>query len=224
MTKNRPTADQIGVRIANTMSSSVDVMNRHLYLIGEIDEQAAYRFITAFRTLDSTQGPILVTLCTPGGSVDFGFAIYDVIRMSNNIVVMEGIGTVMSMGSVILQAADARVLSPTCRFMIHNGSMDVQDHSFSIDQLKAASGEYEAMVGRMHRVLADRSKKNIEEIKALCAKETFLSAEDTCKYGFADKVLDFREQNAQIEIQTQEEEPVEKKPAPRRKPKKKLRA
>ena len=71
---------------------------------------------------------VTVYLNTQGGDVDAGLAIYDCIRRCNSHVVMVGTGRVMSIGTIILQAADQRVLTPNTTVMIHKGTYGHYGH------------------------------------------------------------------------------------------------
>jgi ATP-dependent protease ClpP protease subunit len=57
----------------------------------------------------------------PGGDWYHGMAIYDAIKYSSCECTIKVYGHAMSMGSIILQAADHRIMMPNSRFMIHYG-------------------------------------------------------------------------------------------------------
>ena len=92
----------------------------------------AERAIKALHILDSTaptgDKPITVIMNNPGGDEYHGMAIYDAIKSCKNHVTIVVFGMAMSMGSIILQAADKRVMSANSRVMIHYGTWGINDH------------------------------------------------------------------------------------------------
>lgn len=72
--------------------------------------------------------PITIIMNNLGGSEHHGMAMYDAIRSCRNKVIIKVYGAAMSMGSLILQAADVRQLAPHSRYMIHYGTWGTYDH------------------------------------------------------------------------------------------------
>ncbi len=93
-----------------------------------IDFRCSTKFIKNFNLLDTLNDkPIIIHLNSPGGLIDQGFAIYDLIKQSRKQVCIIGYGIVASMASVILQAADTRLLMPNSSLMVHNATLSVSD-------------------------------------------------------------------------------------------------
>lgn len=87
-----------------------------------VDNFMAEYFVKGMHVLESKNSkPITVIMNNPGGDWYHGMAIYDAINCSPCEVTIKVYGYAMSMGSVILQAADRRVMMPNSRFMIHYG-------------------------------------------------------------------------------------------------------
>lgn len=124
----------------------LDIPNRTIYM-GEaeydfdsgggtgVDFKMAERFIKALHILDNTpvgagkEGGITVITNNPGGSWYDGMAIYGAIKGCTNPVTFKMYGYAMSMGSIIPQAADHRIIDEHCRFMIHYGYDGSAGHS-----------------------------------------------------------------------------------------------
>lgn len=171
-----------------SMSGGIDVDTRTIYLVGEVDNNMLHRFVAAFEVLDSTSGPIRILLSTPGGSEPDGYAIYDMLKLARNAVVIEGYGAVQSIGSLILQAADLRLLSPECRVMVHNGSVEF-GQALNTDTLVAIGKEVERNNKRYIDALSVKSSLSVSKIKELVDEETYMSAAEAVQYGFADGIL-----------------------------------
>ncbi len=111
------------------------VDNREIFLhsyISNSEEEPGidYRMVINvqknLRFLESlNQEPIFIHLFSEGGDISYTLAIYDSIRQCNSHVVILGYGCIASGGTVILQAADTRLLMPNASFMIHYGDAEL---------------------------------------------------------------------------------------------------
>lgn len=182
---------ELAQRIGATLGTSVDAFARRVYLIGEINEEAMYRFITSFQVLDSTLGQISITLASPGGAEAAGWGIYDAIKLAANPVTIDGFGGVFSIAACIFQAATTRRLAPQSRFMIHNGSVLI-DGGLGANEAIGMGEEVKRNNSRYHKILQARSNLTFDEVSDMCRDETFLSAEEAVKYGFADEIISYR--------------------------------
>jgi ATP-dependent protease ClpP protease subunit len=122
----------------------LDVPNRTIYLgCASYDDEGndgngvdffmAERFIKALHVLDrqapAGDKPITIIANNPGGSWYHGMAMYGAIKSCKNHVTIKMYGYAMSMGSIIPQAADERLIDKYCRFMIHYGYDGSSGHS-----------------------------------------------------------------------------------------------
>jgi ATP-dependent protease ClpP protease subunit len=73
--------------------------------------------------------PINIIMNNIGGDVYHGMAIYDAISNCKNHVTIRVHGYAMSMGSIILQAADTRIMTKHSRIMVHYGSFGMEAHN-----------------------------------------------------------------------------------------------
>ncbi len=71
--------------------------------------------------------PILIHIHTMGGEWFTGMMMYDIISACRTSVIILCHGAIMSMGTIIIQGADRRVIMPSCSFMIHNGTTGIID-------------------------------------------------------------------------------------------------
>lgn len=97
-----------------------------------VDYLVADKFIKALHILDSKapagDKPITVIQNTLGGSWFDGMAMFGAIKACNNHVTFKMLGPCMSMGSIIPQAADHRLIDPNATFMMHYGSEGFDGH------------------------------------------------------------------------------------------------
>lgn len=95
-----------------------------------VDCIMAERLIKSIHVLrNKGDSPINIIMNNPGGNWFHGLAIYDCIKLCKNSTInIKVFGHAMSMGSIILQAGDNRILAPHSRFMLHYGETGHINH------------------------------------------------------------------------------------------------
>lgn len=193
--QNAPAAAQDD-RLSLVLQNGADLQRRRLYLCGLVDEMTAYRFIVGLQTMDEEEGVITVVLNTAGGVCEDGFAIYDTIKFARNEVIVIGFGQVASMGSIIMQAGDRRLLSAECDFMIHDMAYTGGNDGMSLQEVNRLNHQLQRMQRRGNRILVEASRQPEEQIVKWCEKETTFSAAQAVRAGFADLVLHRKQKKA----------------------------
>jgi ATP-dependent Clp protease protease subunit len=159
------------------------------------DAKMAERAIKGLHVLDSSAPdgtkPITIILNSPGGDVYHGLAIYDAIKACTNQVTIIVYGAAMSMGSVILQAADKRVMSANAKLMVHYGEFSIDSHSKST--MVWAKEEERNNLGMenmfLEKIRAKNPKFTRKQLQDMLNFDTILSAEEAIKLGLADEIL-----------------------------------
>lgn len=193
----------------------IDIKNREIYLhgyIGNTDEDPGveYRMATSLykniRMLDTISNePIIIHMHSVGGNWADGMAIYDAISLCRSYVTIIAYGQAESMSSIILQAADKRVLTPNAYFMLHYGSFScIGDHLSSHNFAKLDKNNTEVMIDiYSNKCLSGKYFKesytdlNLDKVKNYLKRKLkdgdwYLNANESVYYGFADYVLDTR--------------------------------
>ncbi|PYR57597.1 MAG: ATP-dependent Clp protease proteolytic subunit [Acidobacteria bacterium] len=167
---------------------------RDVYLIGDIDKDAAKSVIERLRELaNDSHRPIALYINSAGGNVTDGLAIHDAIRHLVSIGVEVTIvvqGMAYSMGSVVLQAASPgrRLAFPHSWIMIHEpakwaGWQSTTAAAQHLDRLKQMQNE-------IYRILADRSGKPLRQIiRDTKRTDFYLDATRAKEYGLIDGIL-----------------------------------
>lgn len=178
----------------------VHVPTRKIYVIGEIDRDRAAHFLSTFMSLDTSEGTIQVVLCSEGGGLEHGFAMYDAIKLSNNPVVVDVYGMAQSAAMFILQAGDLRRAAPESRLMIHQGSISIDSASFKAGEMNDHIRELDFSNQRVYRILSEstKGKMSIDDIRKACDKDTYFSAKQAVEVGLIDEVL---EPSKKVELQ-----------------------
>jgi ATP-dependent Clp endopeptidase proteolytic subunit ClpP len=156
------------------------------------DGAMAERMVKNLHLLETIgKDPITILMNNIGGDEYHGFAIYDAIRACESEVTIKVLGHAMSMGSIILQAADVRVMSPNSRQMIHYGTWGVHEHAktsrkWSDEGVKIDEWMENMYIEKIHQKHPDFS---IVKLKKMLDHDTFLTAKEAVNLGLADKVL-----------------------------------
>lgn len=158
---------------------------------GGVDALSAQYFIKNMTILNSSSGPIHIILNNPGGEWAHGMAIYDIIKLSPNHVTITVYGQAMSMASVILQAADSRVLAPNCEVMIHYGSNSFTGNSKDFDKWSEANKRSNTL---MEDILLEKIQEKhptfkLKQLQSMLMVDTIIPAKDAVNLGLADEIL-----------------------------------
>lgn len=168
----------------------LDIRGRIIYISGEVDEDMSAKFIKLLKYLDKTSGSIDIVMNSEGGCVTSGFAMHDAIKACVNPVTITCYGSVMSIATIILQAADNRVLSKNCRMMIHRGETALDGE---YNTVKKAMEEQAVLDRMMCDIYYDKItdvnpnfKRN--QLEKLMDTDTYMSPEQALELGLIDEI------------------------------------
>jgi ATP-dependent Clp protease protease subunit len=102
--------------------SETMLKTRTILLSGEVNKKLAEKVITQLLLLEAENDePVKVMIDSPGGDIDAGYAIFDMIRFIKPEVYTIGMGLVASAGALILLAApkERRLALPNSHYLIH---------------------------------------------------------------------------------------------------------
>ena len=166
-------------------------------LVGEdydsgTDALMAERMVKNLHMLDSlVQAPITIIMNNLGGDVMHGLAIYDAIKDCRSQIAIKVFGHAMSMGSIILQAADERIMSPNSVQMMHYGYFNTAGHAKTAYK---QTDENKRIDQWMEKMYLEKIREKIEDfspqrLKGMLDHDCFLTAQKSVELGLADKVL-----------------------------------
>lgn len=169
-----------------------------------VEYRMSNTFIKNLRALDlKSDQPIIIHMQSIGGEWTDGMAIYDAISMCRSYITIIAYAQASSMSSIILQAADYRLMTPNSHFMCHYGSSDIYGDYLSAMNL----ADYERKIcDVMFDIYAKRcvngkffyekfgkkpSEKQVKQflIRKLKSGDWYLDADEAVYYGFADSTL-----------------------------------
>jgi len=186
------------------------------------DHSMAERFLKALHILDNQDAaskrgekPINIIMNNVGGDEYHGMGIYDAIDNCRNHVTIRVHGHAMSMGSIILQAADRRLMTPNSRIMIHYGTFGIHDHSKTsykwtdegkkfdrmmeevylekIGDKKITYEKYLNLIGKQDKIPKGNAKNKMvnidsELLEKMLNFDTFIDAETALELNLIDEI------------------------------------
>ena len=162
---------------------------RTILVYGEVNTKLA-RSVTAQLVALAAAGndPIRMIVHSPGGHVEAGDTIHDVVRAIAPDVIMIGSGWVASAGALIYSAAKAtnRFALPNTRFMLHQPlggaggrASDIEIEAIQIVQMRE----------RLNRIFAEASGQSYERIVTDTERNFWMTAEEARAYGLVHRIV-----------------------------------
>ena len=166
---------------------------RQIILSGEVNKELAEKVIRQLLILeaDSASKPIYVYIDSPGGDVDAGFAIFDMIRFIKPPVYTIGMGLVASAGALILLAApkNYRIGLPNSHYLIHQPlsgikgvATDIEIHAKEIEKIRT----------KINALIAEETGKDVADVAKDTDRDYWLSADEAAAYGLIAQVIKTR--------------------------------
>ena len=164
--------------------------SRTVLIFGEIDMRLAERVtaqITAFAAEDEKK-PIRVIINSPGGHVESGDTIHDMIRFCGVEVKAIGTGWVASAGAHIFLGAkkENRLCLPNTRFLLHQPAGGMRGQASDI-QIEAE--QIIKMRDRVNRMIAKETGQTVERIVKDTQRNFWMSAEEAVDYGLVSRII-----------------------------------
>ena len=164
--------------------------SRFVLVFGEIDDKLAR--LTCERLIalaQESEAPIHMLISSPGGHVESGDAIHDMIRFVRSPVTTIGTGWVASAGTHIFLAAEKanRVCLPNTRFMIHQPAGGAGGRASDIAiQAKEIIKTRE----RIAKEVSVQTGQKLEKVKIDMERDYWMSAEEAIDYGIVARIID----------------------------------
>ena len=163
---------------------------RQIILTGEINKELADSIVRQLLILDSEdeKSPIYMYIDSPGGDVDAGFAIFDMIRFINAPVYLIGMGLIASAATLVLLAVDKefRIGLPNSRYLIHQplGGMrgvatDIEIYAKDMEKIRA----------KLNKLIAEQTGTSLEQVTKDTERDFWLDSEEAVKYGLISKII-----------------------------------
>jgi ATP-dependent Clp protease protease subunit len=162
---------------------------RVVMLTGEVNDIQARRVTERLFALAAQGGqPITFVISSPGGHVESGDMIHDVIKFINAPVKMLGTGWVASAGALIYCAVprEDRYCLPNTRFLLHEPRGGVGGMASDVE---IQAREILRMRERLNRIFADATGQPIDKIKRDIDRDYWMLADEAKAYGLVGRIV-----------------------------------
>jgi ATP-dependent Clp protease protease subunit len=161
---------------------------RTVLIFGEVNMKMAERVTAQLLAYNESEGDIRVIVNSPGGHVESGDTIHDMIRFVGSKVKMIGTGWVASAGAHIYLGAkrENRFCLPFTRFLLHQplGGVRGQASDITIE-----AEEIIKMRARLIKEIAVETGQPYEKVVADTERNFWMGAEEAVKYGLVSRVI-----------------------------------
>lgn len=162
---------------------------RTVLVYGEVNTKLARTVTAQLVALSSaSSAPIRMIIHSPGGHVEAGDTIHDMIRAVAPDVIMVGTGWVASAGALIYSAAkkENRYSLPNTRFMLHQplggAGGRASDIEIEVNQIVL-------MKERLNRIFAEATGQTYEKISKDTERNFWMNANEARTYGLVHRVV-----------------------------------
>jgi len=175
---------------ADAQETQLLFKSRFVFVFGEIDDKMARATCQRLVALSQeSDAPIHLMINSPGGHVESGDAIHDMVRFVRAPVTTVGTGWVASAGAHIFLAPPTarRVCLPNTRFMIHQpaGGAGGQATDIAIQAKEIIKTR-----ARIAAVVARQTGQKLEKVMADMERDYWMSSEEAIAYGIVSRVIE----------------------------------
>ena len=163
--------------------------SRSIFIYGPITQELAQKVCTQLVALAAANDDdIRIYVNSPGGHVESGDSIHDMIKFIKPKVWMIGTGWVASAGALIYVAApkEQRICLPNTRFLLHQPSGGTRGMASDIE---IQAREIIKMNERLNKIMAEATGQSYEKIAADTDRDYWLSAEEAKAYGLVSRII-----------------------------------
>lgn len=164
---------------------------RKVMIFGQITDKLARDVVSRILALaDESSKPIQIYVNSPGGHVESGDSIHDIVKFvrSSVPIYMIGTGWVASAGALIYIAGEKklRFCLPNTRFLLHQPMGGVQGPATDIE---IEAREIIKMRERLSQIIATETGQSLERVSKDTDRNYWMSPSEAIEYGLATKII-----------------------------------
>ena len=164
---------------------------RKVMIFSQVTDKLARDVVARILALaDESSKPIQIYVNSPGGHVESGDTIHDIIKFvrSSVPIYMIGTGCVASAGALIYAAGQKklRFCLPNTRFLLHQPMGGVHGPAADIE---IEAREIVKMRERLNQIIATETGQSVERVRKDTERNYWMSASEAIEYGLVYKVI-----------------------------------
>ena len=163
--------------------------SRSISIFGQINEGIARRVTEQLLALSAeSDDPITIYISSPGGHVESGDVVYDMIKFIRPEVRVVGTGWVASAATNIYLAAkkENRYSLPNTRYLVHQPSGgsrgDATDIAIQMEEILKTKD-------RINKIIAEETGRPLEQVEKDTDRDYWMSVDEAIEYGIVSKVV-----------------------------------
>lgn len=163
--------------------------SRQIVLTGDINDKVAKSVCERLLAMAAlSHAPITLVISSPGGHVESGDMIHDMIKFVKPRVRVLGMGWVASAGALIFSAAarEDRFCTPNTRFLLHEPRGGVGGAASDVE---IQAREILKMRARLNKIFAEATGQPIDKVKDDTDRDYWMQAEEAKAYGLVGKIV-----------------------------------
>ncbi len=163
--------------------------SRAITIFGEINDKIARSVTERLLALAAENDePISIYVSSPGGHVESGDVIYDIIKFIKPTVRVIGTGWVASAATTIYLAAakENRFALPNTRFLVHQPSGGSRG---SATDIAIQAQEIIKMRARINQLIADETGQPLDRVAKDTDRDYWMSAQEAIEYGIVGRIV-----------------------------------
>ena len=164
--------------------------SRTVLVFGEINSRLAESVTAQLLALAAqSRDPIRVVINSPGGHVESGDTLHDVVRFVEAPVRMVATGWCASAGALIFAAAkrENRWALPNTRFLLHQPLGGVGGPASDVE---IEARQILLMRERLNRIFAEATGQPFEKISRDTERNHWMTAQEALEYGLVGRILE----------------------------------
>ena len=163
--------------------------SRSISIFGQINEKVARSTAEKLLALSAeSDEPITIFISSPGGHVESGDVIYDIIKFVKPEVKVVGTGWVASAATNIFLAAkkENRFSLPNTRYLVHQPSGgsrgDATDIAIQAEEILKTKA-------RINKIISEETGRSLEQVEKDTDRDYWMSVSEAIEYGIVSKEI-----------------------------------
>lgn len=169
--------------------SKLFLKSRSVVITGGVDDEMAKKVVTQLLALaQESDDPINMYISSPGGHVESGDMVHDMIKFIKPEVRVIGSGWVASAGALIFVGAkkENRFCLPNTRFLLHQPSGGIGGQ---VSDMQIQANQIRIMRERFDHIFSEATGQTPEKIAEDTKRDFWLTTDEALDYGLLGKVI-----------------------------------